>query len=47
MNYNSVILVGTVFITTVWWFVGARHYEGPKVAALDEVVEQGRRLSTV
>jgi choline transport protein len=35
MNWNSVILVGTVFITALWWFVHAReHYPGPKVMSL-------------
>jgi len=35
MNYNSVILVGILFITTVWWIIHARkHYPGPKLAHL-------------
>ncbi len=35
MNWNSVILVGVLFITTTWWFVHAkRHYPGPKVMDL-------------
>ncbi|KAI1818191.1 amino acid transporter [Poronia punctata] len=35
MNYNSVILVGTVAISVIWWFVHAtRHYPGPKVMKL-------------
>jgi choline transport protein len=35
MNYNSVILVGVVFLTTFWWFVhGVRNYKGPKLALL-------------
>ena len=35
MNYNSVILVGVMVITTVWWFVHARrHYPGPKLSHL-------------
>ena len=35
MNWNSVILVGTVTITALWWLVHARrHYPGPKVIAL-------------
>ncbi|KAH6900597.1 amino acid/polyamine transporter I [Thelonectria olida] len=30
MNYNCVILVGVVFITSVWWMLHAsRHYPGP------------------
>lgn len=40
MNYNSVILVGVLFITVVWWFVhGIRKYPGPKLASvyLDEM----------
>jgi choline transport protein len=32
MNYNSVILVGVVALTTAWWLLHAtRHYPGPKV----------------
>ena len=35
MNYNSVILVGVLFLTTVWWFAHARRkYPGPKLARL-------------
>ncbi|KAI1368280.1 putative amino acid transporter [Xylaria arbuscula] len=35
MNYNSVILVGTIAISVIWWFVHAtRHYPGPKVMQL-------------
>ncbi|KAJ9132970.1 Choline transporter [Pleurostoma richardsiae] len=35
MNYNSVILVGTVVLTAAWWFIHAiRHYPGPKVMTL-------------
>ena len=35
MNYNSVILVGVVIITTAWWFANARrHYPGPKLSSL-------------
>lgn len=35
MNYNSVILVGVLFLTTVWWFVhGVRKYKGPKLTHL-------------
>lgn len=32
MNYNSVILVGILVITTIWWLVHARrNYPGPKL----------------
>jgi choline transport protein len=32
MNYNSVIIVGVVMLTAIWWFVHAsRHYPGPRV----------------
>ena len=35
MNYNSVILVGILFLTTVWWFVHARrNYPGPALAKM-------------
>lgn len=35
MNYNSVILVGTIAISVIWWLVHAtRHYPGPKVMHL-------------
>lgn len=35
MNYNSVILVGCLFLTTVWWFIhGLRKYPGPKLAGM-------------
>jgi hypothetical protein len=35
MNYNSVILVGIVFLTTVWWIIhGFKHYPGPKLIGL-------------
>jgi choline transport protein len=47
MNYNSVILGGVAFLTTVWWFVHARrNYPGPKLGVWVEN-EEGRRLSTV
>jgi choline transport protein len=35
MNWNSVILVGIVVLTAIWWIVhGARRYPGPKLASL-------------
>ena len=35
MNYNSVILVGVLIITTAWWFaVAVRKYPGPKLSNL-------------
>ncbi|KAI0397363.1 amino acid transporter [Xylariaceae sp. FL0594] len=35
MNYNSVILVGVVVLSAVWWLVHAtHHYPGPKVMEL-------------
>ncbi|KAJ2991212.1 hypothetical protein NUW58_g2597 [Xylaria curta] len=35
MNYNSVIVVGTVVLSAIWWLVHARHhYPGPKVMQL-------------
>ncbi|KAF2972171.1 hypothetical protein GQX73_g1403 [Xylaria multiplex] len=35
MNYNSVILVGTIAVSVVWWLVHAtHHYPGPKVMQL-------------
>lgn len=35
MNYNSVILVGVVLLTTAWWFIhGSRKYPGPKLSHL-------------
>ncbi|KAK8075213.1 Choline transport protein [Apiospora hydei] len=35
MNYNSVILVGVVALSAIWWVVHAtRHYPGPKVMRL-------------
>lgn len=38
MNYNSVILVGCLFITACWWMVhGRRTYEGPKLPKMDEL----------
>lgn len=48
MNYNSVILVGTVGLSALWWVLhGTRHYPGPKVMQLyihdDTVVHNGVR----
>lgn len=47
MNYNSVILVGCLFITECWWLVhGRRTYEGPKLPKMDElgrVVGEGEK----
>ncbi|XXH05688.1 hypothetical protein Hte_012123 [Hypoxylon texense] len=35
MNYNSVVLVGTIALSTLWWVLHAsRHYPGPKVMQL-------------
>ena len=35
MNYNSVILVGVLLLTIVWWFIHARSkYPGPKLSNL-------------
>jgi beta-lactam-binding protein with PASTA domain len=34
MNYNSVILVGVLALTAIWWFIGGRKYETPKVVHL-------------
>ncbi|KAI1378604.1 amino acid transporter [Hypoxylon crocopeplum] len=35
MNYNSVIVVGTVALSALWWILhGTRHYPGPKVMKL-------------
>ena len=35
MNYNSVILVGVLVLTTAWWFIHAkRKYPGPKLAGM-------------
>jgi hypothetical protein len=44
MNYNSVILVGVIFLTGLWWVVyGIKNYPGPRLTHLyihDESVEQ-------
>ena len=48
MNYNSVILVGVLVLTTAWWFIHARtKYPGPKLSHLyvdGRVVEVGHSL---
>ena len=42
MNYNSVILVGVVLLTAVWWLVhGVRKYPGPKIAGIVLGEEEG------
>ena len=47
MNYNSVILVGIVFLITVWWIVhGWKRYPGPKLAALYTTVEGVEPMGT-
>ena len=46
MNYNSVILVGVVVLTAIWWFIKpVRTYRGPALAG--RVVEEMRRASKV
>jgi choline transport protein len=50
MNYNSVIIVGVVALTGIWWLLHAvRHYRGPRVMHLylhdDQVV--ATRVPTV
>lgn len=38
MNYNSVILVGCLFLTTGWWlWHGLQNYAGPTLPHIDEV----------
>lgn len=35
MNYNSVILVGCVALTAIWWLIhGITKYPGPKLAVM-------------
>ncbi|KAF2662405.1 choline transport protein [Lophiostoma macrostomum CBS 122681] len=35
MNYNSVILVGVIALTAIWWFIhGGKKYPGPQIAHL-------------
>lgn len=51
MNYNSVILVGVLVLTAIWWIVHAhRKYPGPKLSglyldetAVDRPYEKGER----
>jgi len=40
MNYASVITVGVMFVSLVWYFAGARrHYKGPTSNLRDHHVE--------
>lgn len=35
MNWNSVILVGVLVLTGIWWLAyGVKHYPGPKLAGV-------------
>ncbi|EED19525.1 amino acid transporter, putative [Talaromyces stipitatus ATCC 10500] len=35
MNYNSVILVGVIALTSIWWMAhGVKHYPGPRLTHL-------------
>lgn len=44
MNYNSVILIGVIILTAIWWFVhGSKNYIGPKLGGFLET-EEGRIL---
>jgi hypothetical protein len=50
MNYNSVILVGVVALTSIWWMVhGIRNYAGPRLTHLyiHEGIEQVNQVSGV
>lgn len=48
MNYNCVILIGVVFLATVWWFAHAtRNYSGPKMATFEEEIRERRASSKV
>ncbi|OAP63822.1 hypothetical protein AYL99_03049 [Fonsecaea erecta] len=49
MNYNSVILVGVVALTTFWWFFHAiRKYDGPNVGKMIQAnTMEARRASKV
>jgi choline transport protein len=45
MNYNSVIFVGLVALTAIWWVVhGARNYPGPHLPHMEEA---GKRVQDV
>ncbi|KAI1136099.1 amino acid transporter [Hypoxylon sp. FL0543] len=47
MNYNSVILVGTVALSALWWIIHAsRHYPGPKVMQL-YIHDDGAPISSI
>ena len=38
MNYNSVVLVGCLVLTVVWWFAhGRSKYPGPQLPHMDEL----------
>lgn len=44
MNYNSVILVGVVALSAIWWVIHARkNYPGPKVMHL--YIHEGMSVS--
>jgi choline transport protein len=34
MNYNAVILVGVLALTTMWWFIHQKKYAGPALMML-------------
>ncbi|KAI2614863.1 amino acid transporter [Hypoxylon sp. NC1633] len=47
MNYNSVIVVGTITLSALWWMLhGTRHYPGPKVMKL-YVYDDSAPLSSI
>lgn len=50
MNYSSVILVGIIAVSAIWWLVHAtHHYPGPKVMQLylhDTTVVDGTVVDT-
>lgn len=50
MNYNSVILVGVVALTSIWWLVhGIRNYAGPRLTHLyiHEGIEQVSQVAAM